>query len=53
MLLPQPFWPYHNSAAGSGAMRRPTVLELDRRMAAFFDKAMYHVAREFGRDAPA
>jgi len=53
-LLKKHVWTF---ARSQGMWKEPIdtyrVLELDRRMAAFFDRAMYHAAREFGRDAPA
>jgi 8-oxo-dGTP diphosphatase len=52
MLLKKHVWTF---ARSQGVWERPIdvyrVLELDRRIAAFFDQAMYHAARAF--DAPA
>jgi len=53
-LLKKHVWTF---ARSQGMWERPIdmyrVLELNRRVAAFFDKAMYHAARAFGTDAPA
>lgn len=52
MLLKKHTWSF---ARNHGVWERPIdvyrVLELNRRMAAFFDKAMYHVARGFAAES--
>ncbi|MFQ5807338.1 MAG: NUDIX domain-containing protein [Phycisphaerae bacterium] len=54
MLLKKQLWTF---ARSQGMWERPIdmyrVLELNRRMAAFYDKALYHAARGFEADTPA